>query len=120
MSTILDPVTNHAIVRWLERVEGRDLVSARAAYEDMFGHAPNDGDLIAFLARYGAGDMAAIRTRILTPMVRAAIALGARTVKAKGVYPIIEDGRIVTVYETRDATPNRVRPCGSAVATGGR
>ena len=110
MSIVRDPVTNHAIVRWLERIEGRDLSPAREAYRAMFGHDPKDGDLVGFLSRYGVEDPAAIRARILTPMVRAAIALGAGSIKTKGHYLIIEDGRIVTIYETRDATPNRVRP----------
>lgn len=88
-------VTNHAVVRWIERHDGIDLSEVRAA---VGGGSGRDVDA-AILAALAAGgiDPHAVRRRILTPAVLLAVRSGACSVRVGGVRLVIADGRIITV-----------------------
>lgn len=96
-----DLVTSHALVRWLERAEGRDLAPMRRAFERARWHEPNDAELVAFLADYTGERIDTIRGRILTANVRRAIALGANRVRRGRVWIVIEGGCVVTILYRR-------------------
>lgn len=101
MSTARDIITAHAMIRWLERFEGRDLTVMRGAFERTRGHAPDDGELLQFLSAYTGERLGDIRARILTPALRTAIALGASKVRRGRVWLVIAGGCVVTVLYRR-------------------
>lgn len=94
-------ITAHAMVRWLERAEGRDLRPMRAAFVRHRGHDADDGELLQFLSLYTGEPLGDIRARILTPALRAAIALGASKVRRGRVWLVIAGGAVVTVLYRR-------------------
>lgn len=96
-----DLITAHAMVRWLERGEGRDLGVLRAAFLRMRGRDAEDGELLDFLGSYTGESLGEIRRRIWTPALATAIDLGARAVRRGPVWLIIEGGRVVTVLYRR-------------------
>ncbi len=103
MSTDRDIVTAHAMVRWLERFEGRDLTVMRGAFERTRGRVPDDGELLQFLSAYTGERLGDIRARIVTPALRTAIALGASKVRRGRVWLVITGGCVVTVLYRRRA-----------------
>lgn len=96
-----DLITAHAMVRWLERGEGRDLGVMRAAFWCSRGREAEDGELLDFLGSYTGESRSDIRRRIWTPALATAIDLGARAVRRGPVWLIIEGGRVVTVLYRR-------------------
>lgn len=94
-------ITAHAMVRWLERAEGRDLRAMRQAFERHRGHAPDDGELLQFLSLYTGERLGEVRARIMTPALRTAIALGASKVRRGRVWLVIAGGCVVTVLYRR-------------------
>lgn len=96
-----DFISEHALVRWLERASRIDLAASRAAFERMRGREPADGELLAFLARFEGLDLPAVRAEMLTANVRRAIAAGCASVRLKGLRLIVKNGVVVTVVRPR-------------------
>ncbi len=94
-------ITPHAIVRWLERAEGRDLGVSRRAFERTRGCMPTDPELLAFLGAYTGETITDIADRIDTPSLRQAIALGAARVRRGAVFLVIDGGVVTTVLRRR-------------------
>lgn len=85
------PITDHAVIRFLERHDGFDLRSVRT----LVGR--RDGDALAYLAVRCGIDVGAVRRRMLTPHVAAGLRLGASSVVVGSVRLVIANGRVVTV-----------------------
>lgn len=89
-------ISVHAIVRWLERVEGIDLSEYRAARPDI-----HDGDLLKMLEQATGQPIKRVVVRTIheeIPSLRAAIACGASRVRfGRGMCVIIRGGIVVTV-----------------------
>jgi hypothetical protein len=90
-------VTSHAIRRWMERVEGRDLAPMIAAARRMGINADIDGALLDFMTEYAGFDREAVRAAILMPAVRRAMDLRASAVVVGRVRFVIRDGCIASV-----------------------
>ena len=90
-------ISAHAIIRWLERVEGLDLEPYRAAILECAG-AVTDGTLIDLIkADIGATRINAARAALSTPEIAAAVAAGAVSLAIGAVTIIIKNGNVVTV-----------------------
>lgn len=103
-------VSDHAVVRFLERHDGRDLTSVRAACGGADAH---DVAILDHLAAHEGLNVAYVRRRILTPTVRTALGMGAAGVRMGHVRLIIVNGRVVTVrLSAWDRITPRDKPCG--------
>lgn len=88
-------ITDHAVVRFIERNDGID---TRAARE--MASATADGSDAAILLALGileGIDASDVRHRMLTPTLRTAIGCGAIGVKRDHLRFVIIDGRVITV-----------------------
>lgn len=91
-------VRNHAVIRWIERVMGHDLTLHREAVREVYGER-DDSALLRLLALDGF-DIDAIRAKILTDEVKAAIDAGMTVIPVGGNFVLyIRDRRIVTVLD---------------------
>ena len=88
-----DVVTDHAVVRWLERHDGVDLTEAR----QVVGELAPDGHLLRYLEQHEGYNIAAIRERICSPAVLVAIGCGATGVRNDRVRLVITDGKVITI-----------------------
>lgn len=103
-------ITDHAVVRFLERHDGLDLGAVRLACG---GALAADMVILDHLAAHAGLDVGAVRRRILTPTVRTALAMGAAGVRMGHVRLVITDGRVVTVRLTAwDRVPPHDKPWG--------
>ncbi len=92
-------VSDHAIIRWLERVEGCDLDWVREDLRKSGRFADSDTQVLTYLRDKVGLDIADIEARILTPVVRAGIAAGSRTIRVGNVCLEIADGCMVTTVQ---------------------
>jgi hypothetical protein len=91
-------ITDHALVRWAERVEGIDTTEMRKVAA-VLGRRPAADRLLIRLMEEDGHNMFAMRGRMLHPKVLAAIDCGALGVNLGCVYLPIRDGSVVTVLE---------------------
>lgn len=85
------PITNHAVVRFLERHDGLDLARLREAFGD------NDGRILDWLERTENISAAGVRDRMMTDALATALGTGASAVRIGAVKLVIVSGRVVTV-----------------------
>ena len=89
-------VTDHVIIRWLERVEGYDFDDIRLQIEAK-GKPATDTRILQILAdKYGLF-RGHIIFRIATKAVEAAIKAGAKKIHRGNWTLVIDDGRVVTL-----------------------
>ena len=93
-------VTNHALLRYLERGCGLDVAQVRrdmrAADKDA---SMADSAVLVFIERERKIDMAKLRERMMTPLVAAAIHAGARSVRYGELWLVLQGGSVVTVLD---------------------
>lgn len=65
--------------------------------------------ILRFLECVYGVDVEAVRKRILTPMVAAAVIAGAKRIKVEGMTFVIENGVIVTAWEGEDERRKRYK-----------
>ena len=87
-------VTDHAVLRYLERVVRLDTSAARRE------HSTNAAVLGAVVRAYGL-DLAAVRSRILTPEAQQAIHAGACKFQTQDYTLVIQSQRVITIIEGR-------------------
>ena len=93
-------VTDHLLLRWLERVEGYDFQAVRAAMERTEFDPVNDRETLDFIETYFGFDVEALR-RELTDAVYAAIRMKASSLNYKGYRIMFKNGIAATVLERR-------------------
>lgn len=95
-------VSDHAVVRWLERVEGIDLRPYRAlAAARGRAHWGDAGVLEHLAGRLAPGE---VRQRILaSELLRTALRTGAASVRMGAVRAMIQDGVVATFKPARRA-----------------
>jgi hypothetical protein len=93
-------VTDHLLVRWLERAEGMDMRMVRDAMARDGIIGGNDSDLVHFVGCHLGVDIEGIR-RELMAVIAPAVAVGARRVKYKGFSISLSETNGVTVYDRR-------------------
>ena len=94
-------VSDHAAVRWIERVEGFSLDHVRAAVKSE-GFNPNiDGHVLHQLRKMHGISVESIAERMATPVVMAAIKAGAKQVCSGGAVLRLDGGTVVTVITNR-------------------
>lgn len=98
-------ITDHALLRYFERVKGMDVRRARAA----LGDGAKDRHVLASLAASGI-NIESYRRKLLTPKVLAAIAVGAKSVVCGAHRFIIRDGMVVTTAPNNGAALKPLRP----------
>lgn len=91
-------ITDHALLRYVERIMGVDVGAAREAMGRQLLPETCDADVLGFLADYMGIDVETVRDRMVTDGVRMACGCGAGGIRVSGVRYAIADGRVVTVY----------------------
>lgn len=89
-------ISDHAVVRWLERHDGLDLAPIRARLRAN-GQHPTDAAVLVMLKHARQIDADRVRRRMATPALEVAVRCGATAVRVDGVRVVIVDGRVVTV-----------------------
>jgi hypothetical protein len=95
-------ISDHAVVRWLERVCGHDLSKVRKEVEIVTGSPPrSDSVLLSHMEQYHRLDVAAIRREIATGDVVSLIGSGIRDVPVRNrrFRLKIKSGKVTTVIE---------------------
>lgn len=91
------PVTAHAALRWLERVEGFDLGAIRKDMAATGDNPENDGAVLFRFEQSTGMTKADIAKQMLTPVAEQAIRLGAVMVRVGKALLVIEEGSVVSV-----------------------
>ncbi len=78
-------ITLHALIRWLERIEGIDLTKAKKEMRELGYIDFSDAGVLRYLEEWWRIDIQAIRDKILSNEVRAGMALGATRISFGGV-----------------------------------
>jgi hypothetical protein len=91
-------ITDHILLRWLERAEGFDMAPIRAAMDRMGLEARYDGEILDFIRAHIGVDIDAIRTELLR-LCYPAIRMKAAGVRHKGFFIKLHDGVAVTVVK---------------------
>jgi len=89
-------VTDHVIVRWLERVEGYDFDDIKKELKEE-GKEDGDRQILEYLADKFGLFRGHVIFRIATKQVRNAIQMGAKRIHRGNQTLVISDGRIVTL-----------------------
>lgn len=101
-------VTVHAILRWLERVDGYDMPALRqAARRDGLADPANEGHLVVWLRHRSSIDIDGVVAKLTPAKVREALAVRATSVRMGAFVFVLGNGRVVTV---KPATQRRMRP----------
>lgn len=100
----IDPLTAHAMVRYLERFERVDVANLRRLSVQS-GFGDNDASVLQFCWHYNHIDLVEVRNRLLTPSVRMALKYGAKSVVVGPMRLMIRDGVVTTCkFTVKDAT----------------
>jgi hypothetical protein len=91
-------ITDHILLRWLERAEGFDMEPIRAAMDRMGLEARYDGEVLDFIRAHIGVDIDAIRTELLG-LCYPAIRMKAAGVRHKGFFVKLHNGVAVTVVK---------------------
>ena len=98
MNEIFPRVTTHAMLRWLERIEGVNLQRERRLAALNGCDIDNDHNFLLYLCQEKIIDYYAIEARILTPCVVAQILAGAPQVIHHGAVLKVSSWDITTVF----------------------
>jgi hypothetical protein len=88
----------HAMVRWIERVEGIDTAAARKQLRIRDGEPGEDRRLLDYLSLSEIADLDAIRRKIAGPDLDEAVRLKRASFKRGEVTFVLRGGRIATIY----------------------
>lgn len=81
MSGLHKMVTPHAVIRWLERVEGMDMAAVRREAGIVTGRIPeSDVELLAYMRKHHRLDVGATRRKIAPEPVVEMIRMGASSI----------------------------------------
>ena len=97
------PVTDHAVVRYFERVHSIDFGS-------QFPDAKHDGERLKALCRYLDIQPSDARDLVCPPRLHAGVSLGATLIRAARHRMICSGGRVVTVVIPTPKMKRRRRP----------
>ncbi|MEO9789266.1 MAG: hypothetical protein ABJF67_16880 [Aurantimonas coralicida] len=97
------PVTDHAVVRYFERVHQVD-------FEALFPDARHDGQRMTAICRYLDIQPSEARDLVCPPRLHAGIYLGATLIRAARHRMICAGGRVVTVVIPTPKPRHRRRP----------
>ena len=97
-------MTDHAVVRWLERVERINLGSIVSAYVDEHGEQPKDWELLNYIEDRWGLSRDDVEKSVVSPSMRMAASCGVCHIRADGFLFILRDGRVVTI------SPLGIRP----------
>jgi hypothetical protein len=92
-------ITDHAMLRYLERVCGMSIRDIKRKAVNMGYVITSDGHLLAFIRKNENVNVEALRNSIVTPELQAALAVGAKTIKIDGTMFILHDGHVITLYK---------------------
>lgn len=101
-------ISDHAVLRYLERVRGLDVDELWRVCGGNPKHMPNDHEVVCWLDRHGH-NVEFVRASMLTGQVKAAIACGAKSVVIGDHRFIIRNSVVVTVAPLTDF--RAMRPC---------
>lgn len=87
-------ISDHALLRYLQRVKGVDV----AQYRRMAHGGASDYHILQAIERVTGCDIEALRGRLLTPSVQAAVNIGAAGVVIGGARFKIKAGKVVTAF----------------------
>jgi hypothetical protein len=104
LQELMPHITDHALLRYFERVTHLDTAPARLA----LGPQATDKQLLYWLRDYAGLDVEAARAKLLTPKVRAAINARAVTVVCGPYRYVIKSNAVVTVTALEQRP---MRPC---------
>lgn len=93
-------VSDHAVIRWLERIEGRNIDKVYEEALIVTGAYPEtEEDLLRYMQNYHRLDIRAVRRRIATPEVLQLIDMGANDIPIKNrrFRLRVRDGKITTI-----------------------
>lgn len=105
-------ITMHALLRYLERVEKRDVAAWREGVRRMGGNPQADGEVLDFAAAYAGVDLDAARRRMMTPKVRQALACGAQGIIVGAFRYVFANGSIVSVIPAQPSNRTSVKVWG--------
>lgn len=97
------PVTDHAVIRYYERVHGFD-------FEALFPDARHDGERLKALCGYLDISPSDARDLVCPPRLHAGVHLGATLIRAARHRMICAGGRVVTVVIPVPKQKRRRRP----------
>jgi len=97
------PVTDHAVVRYFERVHGID-------FDSQFPDATHDGQRLAAICSYLDIQPSDARDMVCPPRLHAGVSLGATLIRAARHRMICAGGRVVTVVIPTPKMKRRRRP----------
>lgn len=101
-------ITDHAALRYLERVLKVD-VEARRFIVRQHGGDGSDGEVLSLLERHGEVRVAALKRRMLSPAVRFGLMRGATGATVDGVIYVLHGGCVVTCYQVDTVRKERRR-----------
>lgn len=96
-------ITDHAILRWLERAKGIDVEGIKQQMrQDGFGERKlrNDSRVLKYIVDKTGLNIGLVKQAMLTPIVITALSVGARYVKHQDYRFALGRNRIITVLET--------------------
>lgn len=99
-------VTDHAIVRWLERVEHYDFDEVRQHFI-VQGREPTDTRILDYLGNKFGLFRGHVIYRIVTKKVRIAMQAGATRIKRDTNTLVVADGRVVSIITGKN--PRRAK-----------
>lgn len=97
------PVTDHAVVRYFERVHSIDFAA-------VFPDATHDGERVAQLSSYLDIPVSDLRDLVCPPRIQAGLLLGATLVRSDRYRMVCAGGRVVTVLPPVIKSKRRRRP----------
>lgn len=99
-------VSDHAIVRWLERVDGMDMMKVREEAKIVAGYYPEtDAALLSYMRRHHRLDIRGLRRKIATRETLQMIEAGVHhvAVENRRFRLVVLNGTITTVLKTAEA-----------------
>lgn len=98
-------VSDHAVIRWLERVDGMDMRKVREEAKVVAGYCPEtDVALLSYMRRYHRLDIRGIRRKIATRETLEMIEAGVHhvAVQNRRFRLVVLNGTITTVLKTAE------------------
>lgn len=94
----LSPITDHAMMRYLERICGLNIRDLKMKAKKLGYAITTDAHFLAFVQKEEKIDVNRMRENLVTPELKAALAMDARTIRLDGIVMILRAGRVMTLY----------------------
>ena len=95
---MLSPITDHAMLRYLERICGLNIRDIKQKAKKLKYALTSDSHVLAFIKKQENIDVDAMRERLLTPQLKTALAMDAKSIKIDGMIMVLHGGRVMTLY----------------------